>query len=141
MSEYKHLFGGIISTYHPDFSGEVKGKSSNQAYAAKVAYKTWVETGIIYEDFATISSVDADSIFDPQYFAYLTQKFLTSKKPYNMFWQSANVAYNNFWKVPAPIRVMSFFSSLWRTALLVQGDRLVANSTYSLSLKLLHQIG
>ncbi len=141
LKEFKHLFGGMIATYHPDVTGEVKGKSSNQAYAGKEAYKMWVETGLINEDFATISSVDADSIFDPQYFAYLSDKFLTSKKPYNVFWQSANVAYNNFWKVPAPIRVISFFGSLWRTALLVQGDRLVANSTYSLSLRLLHNIG
>lgn len=141
IKEFKQFFGGIIATYHPDVTGEVKGKSSNQAYAGKEAYKIWVENGIINEDFATISSVDADSIFDPQYFSYLTEKFLTCKKPYNVFWQSANVAYNNFWKVPAPIRVISFFGSLWRTALLVQGDRLVANSTYSLSLKLLRNIG
>ena len=42
--------------------------------------------------------------------------------------------------MPAPIRVISFFGSLWRTGLLVQNDRLVANSTYSLSLRLLKDI-
>jgi hypothetical protein len=61
--------------------------------------------------------------------------------PYNKFWQSANVNYNNFWAVPAPIRVISFFGSLWRTAQLIQGDRLLVNSTYTLSFKMLHQIG
>ena len=141
INEFKDMFGDIFATYHPDIEGEVKGKSSNEAYGGKIAYKKLVKTGIIDEDYATISSVDADSIFDPQYFSYLSYSFLKDNLKYNKFWQSANVNYNNFWNVPAPIRIISFFGSLWRTGLLVQKDRLVSNSTYSLSLKLLHEIG
>ncbi|MGH7245579.1 MAG: glycosyltransferase family 2 protein, partial [Candidatus Levyibacteriota bacterium] len=115
--------------------------SSNESYGARMAYKRLIIKKIIDINFATISSADADSIFDKQYFAYLANAFLTDEKPYNKFWQSANVSYNNFWKVPAPIRIMSFFGSLWRTAILVQKDKLVANSTYSLSFKLLKTIG
>lgn len=140
IKEFQHLFGGIYATHHIDAIGEVKGKSSNEAFAAKWAYKNLVVKKIISLDLSTISSVDADSIFDKQYFAYLTYSFLNSPHPHNTFWQSANVTYNNFWKVPAPIRVMSFFGSLWRTALLIQGDRLVANSTYSLSFQMLFSI-
>src|SRR3989344_5621998 len=120
---------------------EVKGKSSNESYGGKQAYKKLVETGLIDIKHATISSVDADSIFDKQYFSYLTFKFLKNPKRFGTFWQSANVNYNNFWNVPAPVRVLSFFSSLYRTALLIQQDRLVANSTYSLSFVMLHKIG
>ncbi len=139
--QFKDQFGDIFATFHPDIEGEVKGKSSNEAYGGKIAYEKLVKTGIIDENFATISSVDADSIFDKNYFSYLSYSFLKDDKRYNKFWQSANVNYNNFWNVPAPIRILSFFGSLWRTALLVQKDRLVSNSTYSLSLKLLHDIG
>jgi hypothetical protein len=139
--EFKHVFGDIFPTFHPDIEGEVKGKSSNQAYAAKQAYRLLVETGKIDIDYATISSVDADSIFDKQFAACLTYKFLTDASPYNKFWQSANVNYNNFWAVPAPIRVTSFFSSLSRTAQLIQGDRLLINSTYTLSFTMLKEIG
>jgi len=141
QKEFHGVFGKIIATFHPNLPGEVKGKSSNESYGAKQAYKELVEGKKININFATISSVDADSIFDPQYFSYLSYKFLTDPKCYNKFWQSATVYYSNFWKVPAPVRVMSFFGSLWRTALLVQGDRLVANSTYSLSFKMLAAIG
>src|SRR3989344_2733162 len=141
IAEFKHVFGGIFATYHPDVPGEVKGKSSNDAYAARVVNEKLIESKKIDIEFATISSVDADSIFDKQYFSYLTYKFLTDERRYNKFWQSANVNYSNFWHVPAPIRVMAFFSSLWRTGVLVQGDRLVSNSTYSLSFKLLKDIG
>ncbi len=141
IREYKDKFGDIFATFHPDIKGEVKGKSSNEAYGGKMAYKRLVRSGKIDYEYATISSVDADSIFDPQYFSYLTFAFLTDKHKYLKFWQSANVNYNNFWQVPAAIRIISFFGSLWRTALLVQKDRLISNSTYSLSLKLLHEIG
>lgn len=141
IAEFKEIFGGIFATYHPDIPGEIKGKSSNQSYASKAIYRKLVLKKIVDINYATISSVDADSIFDPQYFSYLTHEFLTDPKPYNKFWQSANVNYNNFWNVPAPIRIIAFFGSLWRTAVLVQGDRLISNSTYSLSFALLKKIG
>lgn len=140
IHEFKNIFGGIFATFHPDIPGEIKGKSSNQSFASKAIYRKLVLKKVIDIDYATISSVDADSIFDRQYFSYLTHEFLTDPKPYNKFWQSANVNHNNFWNVPAPIRIIAFFGSLWRTAVLVQGDRLISNSTYSLSFSLLKKI-
>lgn len=141
IKEFNNQFGAVLATYHPDIPGEVKGKSSNESYGAKIVYKELVQTKKIDLAFATISSVDADSIFDHQYFAYLSYAFLQDTKRYTKFWQSANVTYNNFWQVPAPVRVISFFGSLWRTGLLIQKDRLVSNSTYSLSFKMLVDIG
>ena len=141
IAEFGKQFGAIFATFHPDIPGEVKGKSSNEAYAGKAAYQKLITKKVIDLDFATVSSVDADSIFDKQYFAYLSYKFLNDPKRYHKFWQSANVHYNNFWSVPPPVRVIAFFGSLHRTALLIQGDRMVANSTYSLSFKLLKNIG
>lgn len=141
IKEFKNIFGGILATYHPDIDNEVKGKSSNESYASKKVYSKLVKTGFIDIDFATISSVDVDSVFDKQYFSYLSYLFLTDKNRYNKFWQSANVNHNNFWTVPAPIRIIAFFGSLWRTALLNQKDRLIINSTYSLSFSLLKKIG
>lgn len=140
IEEFGKYFGSMFATFHPDIPGEVKGKSSNESYGAKMAYKKLVETKRIDLSLATISSVDADSIFDIQYFAYLTYSFLSDPKRHNKFWQSANVNYNNFWQVPAPVRLGAFFGSLYRTALLVQKDRLVSNSTYSLSFKMLVDI-
>ncbi|MDO8657935.1 MAG: glycosyltransferase family 2 protein [Candidatus Levybacteria bacterium] len=141
IKEYKDKFGGFFATFHPDIIGEVKGKSSNEAYAGKAAFEKLIEKGQIDLDFATISSVDADSIFDKQYFSYLAYKFLENPKRHNTFWQSANVHYNNIWQVPAPTRIISFFGNLWRTGVLINGDRLITNATYTLSFKLLKEIG
>lgn len=141
IKEFKNTFGDIFATYHPDIPGEVKGKSSNEAFAGKYAEKRLIDSGIIDINYATASSVDADSIFDKSYFSYLAYKFLSGKNPHNKFWQSAGVFYNNFWKIPAPVRILAFFGGLWRIAVLVQGDRLVAHSTYSLSFKMLKDVG
>lgn len=140
MKEYGDVFGHIFPTYHPDVIGEVKGKSSNEAYAGRVAYKKFFEEGKMDIDYATVSSVDADSIFDKQFFAYLTHSFLTDEKRYNKFWQSAIVFHNNIWDVPAPTRITSFFGNLYRLALLVQGDRLLTHATYTLSFKLIKEV-
>ncbi len=139
--EFKGVFGDLFATYHIDAPGEIKGKSSNEAFAGREAYQKLFVKGNLDIDYATISSVDVDSIFDKQFFACLTYKFLIDPKRYNKFWQSATVFYNNIWQVPAPIRILSFFGSLWRTSMLVQGDRLITQSTYSLSFKLLRDIG
>jgi len=141
MKEFKGVFGDLFATYHVDAPGEVKGKSSNEAFAGKAAHQKLFIEGKLDIEYATVSSVDVDSIFDKQFFACLTYKFLIDPQRYNKFWQSATVFYNNIWQVPAPIRILSFFGSLWRTSMLVQGDRLITQSTYSLSFKLLRDIG
>lgn len=139
--EYESKFGGFYYTLHPDLPNEVKGKSSNQAYAAEDAYKTLIKTGKLDINYMTVTSCDADVLFDKRFFAYLTYSFLTVADPLYTFWQSANVAYNNFWQVPSFTRVISFFGGLWRTSVLVQHTRLVPNSVYSLSFKMLMEIG
>ncbi len=140
FKDYGHVFGVFHSTFHPDNPNEVKGKSSNQAWAAREAEKILVAGKKIDINFATISSVDADCIFDKQFLSYLAYKFQTARDPHHLFWQTANVSYNNFWQVPSFIRIIAFFGSLWRIALLVQGLRLIPNSVYSLSFKLLRDI-
>lgn len=140
VGEFRQKVGTLVYTLHPDRPGEVKGKSSNQAWAIPYAQKI-IKARNLDQDFITVTSCDVDSFFDRQYFAYLSFEFLKSQKRYLTFWQSANVQYNNIWRVPAPIRVVATISSIWRTGILVRTDRLIPNSTYSLSLKLLKKVG
>jgi cellulose synthase/poly-beta-1,6-N-acetylglucosamine synthase-like glycosyltransferase len=140
ISEFKHEFGLITATYHPDVPGEVKGKSSNEAYAGREIYRDLYENNRYDINYATVTTADADVVFDRQFCAYLTHQFLTDEKRYNKFWQSAIVFYNNIWQVPAPTRIITFFGSLWRIALLVQGDKLLTHATYTLSFKLLKDV-
>lgn len=139
--KYTGIFANFIVTVHPDLPNEVKGKSSNQAYAAKIAKKILVDKLGLDIDWITVTSKDADAVFHPKYLAYLSYQFLTNSKRHLRFWQPALVFYNNIWRVPAPIRVVNTFCTVWDIGLLSRKDKLMNFSVYSLSLKLLHSVG
>lgn len=140
-AKYGKQFGNLWTTLHPDIAGEVKGKSSNTAWGAKQAKKALIDAGQADIDYTTITSEDADVIFDPQYFAALAYEFLSSPKRYNRIWQGSIRFYNNIWKVPAPIRVLASIFSVTQMYILMRRDRLVNFSSYSTSLRMVDQIG
>lgn len=140
-SEFGRIFGGLYVTFHKDKEGEVKGKSSNQRYAILWAKNAFIEKKRIDGDFVTVSSVDADSLFDPQYFSYLSFVFLKDPARYKRFWQSAIVNHSNIWQVPIPTRILSIIGSVWRTGVLIKRERLIPHATYSLSYNLLKRVG
>jgi cellulose synthase/poly-beta-1,6-N-acetylglucosamine synthase-like glycosyltransferase len=139
--KYKGKFANLLISYHPDIVQEVKGKSSNQAYAGKLAKKLLVDEQKRDINLITVTSKDADAILSEKYLSCLTYKFLTNKHKFLLFWQPIVLFYNNIWKIPAPIRVMSTFSSIWQTGLNSRTDRLINYSIYSISLKLLDEVG
>lgn len=140
-AKYGTVFGDLWTTSHPDIEGEVKGKSSNTCWGAKRAKKLLVDQAGIPIEQITITSEDADAMFHHHYFAALTFDMLTRKKPYNTIWQGAIVFYNNIWQVPAPIRVLASMFSVIQMQVLMRSDRLINFSTYTTTLKHVHEIG
>lgn len=141
LAKYKDKFGNLWSAFHPDIEGEVKGKSSNTSWGAKQAKQFINNKPDINPDFVTITSEDADVIFDHQYFAALAFEFLSHSKRYNRIWQGSIRFYNNIWKVPAPIRVLASIFSVTQMFILMRRDRLVNFSSYSTSLRLIEKVG
>jgi len=58
-----------------------------------------------------------------------------------MFWQPAVLFYNNIWELPAITRVQNTFMSIWSLSQLPRRDRLINAQNYSLSFKLLDEVG
>lgn len=141
QTEFKNKFGNLMMVFHPDLPGEIKGKSANVAWGAKLAKERLIDQQKHNIDYATITSNDADALLHPQYFAYLTFKFLDDPKRYEKTWQSAIHFYNNIWRLPALTRVYNRISSVVSTGILLRKDRLINFSTYSVSLKLVDQVG
>lgn len=139
--KYRGKFANLLVTFHPDLPGEVKGKSSNEAYAGQYAKKVLVDRQRRDINYITVTSKDADGIFDKSYFSCLTHKFLTNENRHLRFWQPLILYYNNIWRVPAPIRVMNSLGSVWQTGQNSRTDKLINFSMYSLSLKLLDEVG
>jgi hypothetical protein len=135
-------FGSYIVTVHPQgIPGEIVGKSSNEAWAAKFAKNHLIDCLGWDMRYTTITSNDADAILHRQYFAYLTFKFLDDPRRYFKFWQPAIVFYNNIWRIPMPNRVVNALSNIWQTSILSRKDRLVNFSNYTASLQMIHNIG
>ncbi len=143
MEEFRERFAGIFATFHPEgLPGEVAGKSSNENWAARVAKRRLVDELGYDLNCLTVTSCDADTVFDPAYFACLTYKFGTDPRRYRRFWQSPIVLTNNIWDTPAPLRVGSALSDIHILGNLSKRDRVVfPQSTYSLSLRMAHEVG
>jgi hypothetical protein len=140
--QFKGVFGDLWTTLHPDIQGEIKGKSSNTAWGARQAKKELVDTDGVPIELITITSEDADALFDKQYFAALTFQFLKDPtRAYNKIWQGGIVFYNNIWKVFPPIRVLAAIFSVTQLYVLMRRDRLINFSTYSTTLKHIDEIG
>ncbi len=138
---FKSKFGHLWITYHPDIEGEVKGKSSNTAWGAKLAKQKLIDQLGFDIDYVTITSQDADAVLDRNYFAAFTYEFLSHDHRYHRIWQAAITFYNNIWRVPAPIRVLASIFSVTQMFVLMRRDRLINFSTYSTSLKMIDDIG
>lgn len=130
--EFEATFGNFWITSHELKKGEVVGKSSNMAYAAKIV-KEKIETALFDKNFLTITSCDADVAFHPKYFSHFTYQFLKNEKRYLRFWQAALVFYNNIWRVPMPVRVVHTLYSIAQVADLMRPKSIFNYSTYSAS--------
>lgn len=142
-TRFARRFANIVVTVHPgNLPGEIACKGSNEAWAAREAKRFVVdELGVPIER-VTVTSCDADSILHPHYLAALSRMYAADPERHGVFWQAPLFYYNNLWKVPTPVRLMAYITH----ALVIQQ---LANplakplplSTYSMSLKMLHEIG
>lgn len=139
--EFGNKIGHLWTTLHPDIEGEVKGKSSNTSWGAKIAKKKLIDELGVDINYTTITSEDDDTVLHPHYFAALSYHFLDNPKRYRRIWQAAIMFYNNIWKIPAPVRVLASTFSVFQLYVLMRPDSLMNFSTYSISLKLVDEIG
>lgn len=139
--EFRGVFGTLLTTFHPDIAGEVKGKSANTAWAAQTAEKEIVIKKRLRSEYVTVTSEDADAVLSPHYLAGLTYYFLDHPKRYRRIWQPAVMFYNNIWRVPLPIRILATVWSVVQIYVLMRQDALINFSTYSTSFKMVKAIG
>ena len=143
LKDYAGRFGDIFATYHPaDLVGEVVGKAANEFWATRIVKEKFVDSGRFSLSDLTITSCDVDSVFDKNYFAALNYKFLTNESRFLRIWQSPIFQFNNLWRVPGFVRIISIVGNMNQLATLQDTAGLVFNySTYSLSLRLLDEVG
>lgn len=127
------LFKDFLVTFHPDLKGEVKGKSSNLAWAARRVEEELVANRRLDPRHAVVTVCDADSRLHRKYLAALSHHVLSHPESRCHVFQPAILFYANHWRLPAPLRAVNSIYSLWELARMVPSHRLVTQSTYSLS--------
>lgn len=142
IEKYSSSFLHMVASFHPgNIPGEEPGKSSNEAWAGRVARATVDKLGLD-PDLCTITSCDADSVLHRDYFSAVARSFAAEERRHLSFWQAPLFFYNNIWQVPAPVRFTTWMQHAVQLAELAlpKFDTLPI-STYTMSLVLCERCG
>lgn len=138
--KYGKVFGSVTSTFHIMKPNEVVGKASNAAFAAR-----WISKDIRKRKIdckkACVTVCDADSVLPDNYLACFTYKYMLDPDSHYRFFSAPVLLYNNFWKLPFPVRMQMTLSSVARLSYLSQDEELIQISTYSTNMWMLEKIG
>ncbi|XKT74438.1 MAG: glycosyltransferase [Patescibacteria group bacterium UBA2163] len=135
---FQDTFLEIIITVHPaDIVGEIAGKGSNIAHAAREATKRVVDThGFAYEN-VLVSAFDADTVIYPDYFSCVTWNFLTTEDAQHASFQPVPLYNNNIWSSPTLSRILAYSSTFWQLIQQERPERLSTFSSHAIPLKAL----
>jgi hypothetical protein len=143
LAQYKGDFQGLTATYHPsNLPGELPGKGTNETWAVRSACREMVDhLGIPFSQIV-VTVADSDSIFHPQYFAELTRQFAADRRRYSLIWQAPMLFDNDIWHTDPLIRLVTYYSNVVSTGDYINSaEPKFPYSTYSISLKLLEDVG
>lgn len=141
QKEFGSAFCRLLVTVHPaDLPGEIPGKGSNLHWMGQEA-KGVIETMHIPAADVIASAFDVDTIAHEQYFARLTQLFLTVPNPLRTSYQPVTTFSNNIWSATAPVRVASFGTTFWMLTELSRSERMWTFSSHSMSWQMLLDVG
>ena len=143
IAEFSGRFEHIMYAIHPrGLPGEMRGKSSNQAWAARQAKRRLVDELGYDINQIVISTMDADTMWHPQYFYALTYHFAITAQRYTRVWQSPIRYHGNIWDISPPMRLVNAYSGAFELAYLAAPWwQAIPISSYSYSLRLLDASG
>ena len=141
QEEFGKQFKRFLITIHPDnIAGEIKGKGSNQVWAARQAQKTIIDKEKINYDKIIVSVFDIDTIAPKGFFHCLTHKFLTVKDPHRASYQPVPLYHNNVWQAPFFSRIAAASNSFWQMMQQIRQEKLATYSSHSMSFKSLAEV-
>lgn len=142
-AQYRGQFARFYFTVHPaGLPGELRGKSANEAWASR-----WIKRKLIDEkgytlEHLTITTMDADTNWHPNYFSALTYWFAVNPDRYYRFWQAPIRYHGNIWEINPLMRLVNAYSTAFELAYLAAPWWLpMPISSYSLSFQLLDASG
>jgi hypothetical protein len=124
----------------PLLPGIVVGKSAAMAYGGPVLRRELEAMGLDPRD-VIVTDLDSDFRVHRQYFAYISYHYVANRRRLECIFQPIPMFHNNLWRVPFAVRIMASACTQWQMFLSSRPDRLVAFSSYSMSLDLVVKAG
>jgi len=138
--KYGDKFFKLMVTTHPDLPDEMPGKGSNVHYMEREIKKVIDDMRVPYEN-VIVSAFDIETLPNPQYFSYLTYKYLTHPNPTRASYQPLILYNNNIWESNPIIRVVASATTFWLLTDLSRPEKLLTFSSHSMSFKMLVDVG
>ena len=139
---YGNKFHRFLSIMHPaNLIGEISGKGSNTAYAAKAAKELLADKLEIPYSHILVSNFDVDTVVFPEYFGILTYTFLTTENPLRASYQPVPLYINNIWEAPSFARVVAFSATFWHTIKQEKHETAATFSSHSMPWQALVDVG
>ncbi len=135
QAEFGPALRAFFHIKDPLLPGIVVGKSAAMAYAAPI-YRRELEAMGLDPREVIITDLDSDFRVHRQYFAYVTYHYVIDPKRLECIFEPIPMFHNNLWRVPLAVRIMASAATQWQMFLSSRPDRLVAFSSYSMSLDL-----
>jgi hypothetical protein len=141
--EFSGRFKHFYHTVHPrGLPSEMQCKSANEAWAAR-----WIRRRLVDElrydmDHILVTTMDADTVWHPHFFAALNYLFAIHPQRHLRFWQGQIRYHSNVWEISPPLRLLNAYSTAIELGYL--GGTwwtMMPMSSYSLSLRLLDTSG
>jgi hypothetical protein len=144
VAALRQKFGDRVrGFYHikdPLEPGIVIGKSAAMNWGGRWMVRQLTQEGYDLSR-VLITDLDSDYRVHPQYFAWISyHQALEPLRDYTV-WQPVPLFHNNIYRVPLAVRVMSGSTSQWQMFLHSRPHRLVCFSSYTCSLRFVHEIG
>ena len=139
--EFRGSFAEFIHILDPLEPGIVIGKSSAMAWGGRYLYRLLVRERGMDASRILITDLDADFRVHPQYFTYLAWTHLSDENRDTQLYQPIPFFHNNIWEAPVLLRLFAAMLTqlqLWRS---VMPEKLVSFSSYSTTLKMVHDVG
>jgi hypothetical protein len=142
-AEFEGQFAHFFVALHPKgLHQEMQCKSANEAWAARWAKRRLTEELGYDIGQIVVTTMDADTLWHPDYLQALGVLFATNDDRYQRFWQAPIRYHNNVWQINPFMRILHGYSNCWELAYLAAPWwPALPMSSYSLSLKLLEMVG
>jgi hypothetical protein len=141
-AEFGESFGAFLIAIHPmNREGEIPGKGSNIAWAARQAQALIVNARSLPLDRVIVSVFDIDTRPARDYFALLSYRYLTEPLADRASFQPTPIFINNIQEASLFARLSSFSATFWQLIQQSRPEKLVTFSSHSMPLKALVEIG